>query len=76
MKQATFGFIVLLFWITFIMWLGFANGILNGYHPVRGSTINGLDFIQVITDTLFYFLPHTIISCLLLFKYRNESLEG
>jgi len=74
MKSAKFGMMLLLFWVSFIMWLGFANGVWNGLHPMRGATSN-FDFMDIIYSTLFYFLPHLLITLGLLLKYRNDIIE-
>jgi hypothetical protein len=56
------------------MWLGFANGIINGLNPVRGIT-ESFDVFKVFYETLFYFGPHLIIAILILVKYCDEPLE-
>ena len=75
MKSAKFGFIIIIFWTSFLMWMGFANGILNGMHPITGTTSNGPNIIEVILDTIFYFGPHLSISLFLMFLYKNENIE-
>ena len=74
MKSATFGFIVLCFWMSFIMWLGFANGILNGLNPMTEVTRSFNVMNDVVYPTLFYFGPHLLVSLGLLYRFRNEDL--
>ena len=73
MKSATFGFIFLCFLMSFLMWLGFANGILNGLHPMTDVT-RSFDVMSIVYSTLFYFGPHLLISVVLLYRFRNEDL--
>ncbi len=64
---------VLLFWISFLMWMGFANGVINGLYPIRGVT-ESFDLFKVVWQTLFYFAPHLIISWILVYKYGTVKV--
>ena len=74
MKSAEFGMMLLVFWVSFIMWLGFASGTWNGLHPITSMTSN-FDFMDIIYSTLFYFGPHMLIALGLSYKYRNDVIE-
>ena len=56
------------------MWMGFANGIINGLYPMSAST-ESFDIFKVIWQTFFYFGPHLLISFLILKIYGNETFE-
>lgn len=67
--------IVILFWFSFLMWLGFANGVINGLYPIRGVT-ESFDLFKVVWQTMFYFCPHLFISLVLVYKYGKVKQQS
>ena len=70
MKNENVGLFAIMFFFTLIMWVSFANGLINSWYPITGTTSN-YNLLDGILQNLFYFLPHLIIGSLIIWKYKE-----